>query len=187
LDVLDIVLFIWNYSLVFRLSTNSALGAGKSFLSSTLVSHLSEISSQNRGSARSLVGFFYIQEDDTELRSLNTVLKTVAYQFQAMNPVYAKYLIQPCSNPQKTVNAIETWKNLFLEFFCAPKTQYGDNTAFIVLDGVDEAPRKEREMLFKLLKELEDSSKTNSPPRIRVMIIGRPGKYSSAALVYYYR
>jgi len=120
------------------------------------------------------------------LLSLNTMLKTVAYQFQEMNTVYANYLIKYCSNPQKTVSAAETWKNLFLGFFGAPQTQYGDNSAFIVLDGVDEAPRKEREMLFRLLKELEDSSKSDTPPRIRVMIVGMlyPTHRSPVLLTY---
>lgn len=62
-----------------------------------------------------------------------------------------------------------------MDFFGAPTSQYGDNSAFIILDGLDEAPRKEREALFKLLKDLDGfSTGAVTSPRLRVLVIGRP-------------
>jgi NACHT domain len=147
-------------------------GSGKSFLASTVVSYLLDTHSEAQSSTRVSVGFFYIQEDDVQLRSLNTILKSVAYQLQDQDAVYAKYLIKVCNSPQKTITAADTWKNLFLDYFGS--LQYGNKLAFIVLDGIDEAPRKERETLFRLLKDLEDSSKSIMRPRIQVLLIGRP-------------
>lgn len=147
-------------------------GSGKSFLTSTVVDHLLDTHSEVQGSTRISVGYFYIQEDDAQLRSLNTVLKSVAYQLQDNDPVYAKYLVKVCSSSQRTITAADTWKNLFLDYFGA--SQYGDKLAFIVLDGIDEAPRKERETLFRLLKDLDDASKAVIRPRIQVLLIGRP-------------
>jgi hypothetical protein len=144
-------------------------GSGKSFLASTVVSHLLDTYSEGQGSTRVSVGYFYIQEDDIQLRSLNKLLKSVAYQLQDQDAVYAKYLMKICSSPHKTTTAADTWKNLFLDYFRS--SQYGNKLAFIVLDGIDEAPRKERETLFKLLKDLEDSS---IRPQIQVLLIGRP-------------
>jgi hypothetical protein len=149
-------------------------GSGKSFLAGSAISNLLVTNLSLKGSSRVSTGYFYIHEDDAQLRSLNTILKTVAFQIQEKNPVYTNFLINVCSNPQKTVTAAETWKNLLLNFFSAPPSRYGDNTAFIVIDGLDEAPRKEREALFKLLKELEDLSKGAEPPRLRVLVVGRP-------------
>jgi Cdc6-like AAA superfamily ATPase len=146
-------------------------GSGKSFLTSTVVSHLLEIHSEAQGSMRVLIGYFYIQEDDAQLRSLNTILKSIAYQLQVNDPVYAKYLLKACSSPQKVITAADTWKNLFLDYFGA--MQYGNKSAFIVLDGIDEAPRRERETLFRLLKDL-DTSNVSKRPRIQVLLIGRP-------------
>lgn len=113
------------------------------------------------------------------------MLKTVAFQIQERNLIYASYLVKVCSNPQKIVTAAETWKNLFLDFFGAPISKYGDNSAFIVLDGLDEAPRKERETLFKLLKDLEDfSTETTTSPRLRVLVIGRPDLRDDSVFIW---
>lgn len=147
-------------------------GSGKSFLASTIVSQLLETYSQVQGPMRVSIGYFYIQEDDSQLRSLNTVLKSVAYQLQEKDAVYAKYLVKVSSNPQKTITAADTWKSLFLDYFTS--AQYGEKQAFVVLDGIDEAPRKERETLFRLLKDLEDSFKGSARARIQVLLIGRP-------------
>jgi len=147
-------------------------GSGKSFLASTVVSYLLDIHSEAQSSTRVSVGYFYIQEDDVQLRSLNTILKSVAYQLQDQDAVYAKYLVKVCNSPQKTITAADTWKNLFLDYFGS--LQYGNKLAFIVLDGIDEAPRKERETLFRLLKDLEDSSRAIMRPQIQVLLIGRP-------------
>jgi hypothetical protein len=157
-------------------------GSGKSFLASTIVSHLLETHSQVQGPTRVSVGYFYIQEDDSQLRSLNTILKSVAYQLQDKDAVYAKYLVKACSTSQKMISAADTWTNLFLDYFSS--SQHGDKQAFIVLDGIDEAPRKERETLFRLLKDLEDSFKSNAQSHIQVLLIGRPDLRNDTVFVW---
>ena len=150
-------------------------GAGKSFLSSTIVSHLLDLHAQDRDhSARISVGYFYIKENDERLRSLNAILKSVALQIANGNPVYKKHVVNVCESADRIGTAKNTWQNLFLDFFGSP--QNADSAAFVVIDALDEAPKAEQEMFLNLLKPLEDypSPGGSKRPRLNFVIVGRP-------------
>lgn len=146
-------------------------GAGKSFLSSKIVSHLLDLHAQDRDhSARISVGYFYIKENDERLRSVNAIFKSVALQIANDNPVYKKHVVNVCESPDKIGTAKSTWQHLFLDFFGSQ--QNADSAAFVVIDGLDEAPKAEREMFLELLKSLEGYP--SKRPRLNFVIVGRP-------------
>lgn len=150
-------------------------GAGKSFLSSKIVSHLLDLYVQDPDHAvRISVGYFYIKENDERLRSVNAILKSVALQIANHNPVYKKHVVNVCESSDRIGTAKSTWKNLFLDFFGSQ--QNADNAAFVVIDGLDEAPKAEREILLELLRSLEDYRSLRSSKRLRLnfVIVGRP-------------
>lgn len=148
-------------------------GAGKSFLSSKIISHLQEIYPQDpQYPSRVSIGYFYIKEDNQQLRSLNTILKSIAFQIASNDPVYRKYAVNVCNNPDQISSARGTWKRLFTDFFGS--AQYRDNSTVIVIDGLDEAPKTERESLLRLLRDLEDSPDPASRARIQIALVGRP-------------
>ena len=150
-------------------------GAGKSFLSSTIISHLQDLHAQDRDhSARISVGYFYIKENDERLRSLNAIFKGVALQIANNNPVYKKHVVNVCESADRIGTAKSTWKNLFLDFFGSQ--QNADSAAFVVIDGLDEAPKAERLMFLELLKDLEDYPSLGGGKRSRLnfVIVGRP-------------
>lgn len=148
-------------------------GAGKSFLSSSIISHLQELHPQDpKHPSRVSLGYFYIKEDNQLLRSLTTILKSLAFQIQTKDSVYKKYVANVCNFPEQITTARSLWKRLFTDFFGSP--QYRDSSALLVIDGLDEAPRNERKILIELLGDLEDVPDQNSRPRIQIVLVGRP-------------
>ena len=150
-------------------------GAGKSFLSSKIISHLLDLHAQDHDHpARTSVGYFYIKENDERLRSLNAIFKSVALQIANDNPVYKKHVVNVCGSSDRIGTARSTWQNLFLDFFGSQED--ADSTAFVVIDGLDEAPKAEREMFLELLKSLKDfpSLGGSKKPRLNFVIVGRP-------------
>lgn len=150
-------------------------GAGKSFLSTKIISNLLNLPAQDSDHpARISVGYFYIKENDERLRSVNAILKSVALQIANDNPVYKKHVANVRESRDRIGTAKSTWQNLFLDFFGSQ--QNADSAAFIVIDGLDEAPKKERELFLELLRPLEDyrSLESSKRPRLNFVIVGRP-------------
>lgn len=150
-------------------------GAGKSFLSSRIVSHLLDLHAQDPDHAtRISVGYFYIKENDERLRSLNTIFKSVALQIANDNPVYKKHVVNICESPDSIGTAKRTWQHLFLDFFGSQ--QNADSAAFVVIDGLDEAPIAERELFLELLRSFKEypSLRGSMRPRLNFVIVGRP-------------
>ncbi|MCJ1465605.1 hypothetical protein MMC07_004224 [Pseudocyphellaria aurata] len=147
-------------------------GSGKSYLSSRIISYLRELYPQDsKHPSRVSVGYFYVKEDNQYLRSLATILKSLAFQVQGNDSVYKNYVANVCNSPEKILTARSLWKRCFKDFFGS--LQYRDSSAFLVIDGLDEAPRHERETLMELLEDLEDVSGQNVRPRIQIVLVGR--------------
>ena len=160
-------------------------GAGKSFLSSKIVSNLLDLHAQDSDHpARISVGYFYIKESDERLRSVNAIFKSVALQLANDNPVYKKHVVNVCESRDRIGTAKSTWQNLFLDFFGSQ--QNADSAAFVVIDGLDEAPKAEREMFLELLRSLEDypSLRSSKRPRLSFAIVGRPELRDTIAYIW---
>lgn len=160
-------------------------GAGKSFLSSRIISYLEELHPQDpQDPSRVSIAYFYIKEDDHQLRSVNTMFKSVALQIAFNDPVYRKHAANVCSSRDKISTASRTWKTLFLDFFNSQQNR--GSAAFIVIDGLDEAPKVEQDVLIKILRDLEkDPSHANGDqPRMHFTIVGRPELRQSISSIW---
>ena len=150
-------------------------GAGKSFLSSAIVSHLQDLYSRRHGQpTRVSVGYFYIRENDERLRSLNAIFKGVALQIANDNPVYKKHVVNVCESQDNIGTARKSWQSLFLDYFGSQ--QNTDSAAFIVIDGLDEASKAEQGMFLRILGSLEDHPNLacSKRPRLSFVILARP-------------
>ena len=79
-------------------------GAGKSYLSSKIICHLEETYPQDpQHPSRVSVGHFYIKEDDQGLRSIITILKSIAFQIANTNPIHRNYVASICDTPEKII------------------------------------------------------------------------------------
>lgn len=150
-------------------------GAGKSFLSSRIISHLQEVHPQDaQRPSRVSVAYFYVKENDHQLRSVNAILKVVALQLTASDSVFRNFAADVCKSAENIGMARRTSDNLFMNFFGSRQSR--DSAAFVLIDGLDEAPRKEREIFLQLLYSLEKarSRESTENPRLQFAIVGRP-------------
>jgi hypothetical protein len=133
-------------------------GTGKSCLSSTLVTILREKYPQDpMHPNRTSVVYFYVKEYDEDLRDLLAILKSLAYEIAQSDPIFRSFAIRVLSNPDSVATSHLLWKNLFLGFYGQDREI--PNSALIVVDGLDEAPRQTQKDFFSLLEELTDISK----------------------------
>jgi hypothetical protein len=132
-------------------------GTGKSCLSSRLISKLRETYPQDPAHPNRIsVAYFYVKDRDQDLQDLSTVLKSLSYQITLVDSVYRNYVFGVLSRPDAVATPRKLWENLFLNFFRSDRDL--PNFAMIVLDGLDEAPRKTIKELFVLLQDLADPS-----------------------------
>jgi len=146
-------------------------GAGKSFLSSRIIRHLKDVQSQKMPlPGATSVAFFYIKEDDSQLRSLITILKSIALQIAKNDLTFRSHAVNVCNSPDHLLTTTQTWQKLFIDHFASTQN---DGCVYIVIDGLDEASREERETLLGLLVDLFDAPLGRMVPRIQVLLVGR--------------
>lgn len=98
----------------------------------------------------------------------------MALQLGTTDSVFRKFATSVCRSPEDLVTAKCTWDNLFVRFFGA--VQSHNSAAFIVTDGLDEAPRAERESLLHILHRLHKlrGTKSGSGCRLQIIVVSRP-------------
>ncbi|OBT61186.1 hypothetical protein VE03_09431 [Pseudogymnoascus sp. 23342-1-I1] len=150
-------------------------GAGKSFLATKTILFLRDRHDQGpEHHSRISVSYFFVKGDNQALHDLNVILKTIAYQIVQKDEIYRKYVISVCRSPEATNTAEKTWKVLFLDFYTS--SLGAESSAFIVIDGLDEAPLYTRRKFLDLVKVLLNQAPGNHflRPRLQIGIFGRP-------------
>lgn len=150
-------------------------GAGKSFLATKTILLLRDQHDQDpEHPSRVAVSYFFVKEDNQALHDLNVILKTIAYQIVQKDEIYRRYVVSACRSPEATNTAEKTWKVLFLNFYTS--VQGAESSAFIVIDGLDEAPLDTRRKFLELLKVLVNQAPGDRTPRprLQIAIFGRP-------------
>lgn len=149
-------------------------GVGKSCLSSSIVSHLQQLYPQDPDlRSETSVAYFYIKEDEHQLQSASTVLRTWAHQIASHNTAYHKFIsYNVCRFSHKLSTEKKLWNHLFLDFFGS--STYPDQSVFLILDGVDEAPKESLETLLRFVADLENPAQPLKKPRIQIAVVGRP-------------
>ncbi|KAK2736232.1 hypothetical protein FQN57_000830 [Myotisia sp. PD_48] len=144
-------------------------GAGKSYLSSNIISFLRDQHPQGvQHPSHTSVGYFFFKDDNPKTRSFHLALRDLAYQISQNDPLYAKYLTTNCTSPDDVATLSSAWRHLFIDFYA--KSAGSDSSVFLVFDGVDEAFDEGRQEFFSLLQDI--NSGDNS--RIRITLVGRP-------------
>jgi hypothetical protein len=146
-------------------------GTGKSYLSAITVSKLNDVYPQDLAqSSPVVVGYFYVKGNDQDLQNLTNLLKTIAYQIASFDAVFQANVVTILSRPEVLISPRKIWENLFLNFYRGSRGNH--KAAMIVIDGLDEAPRKTIKELFHLLQTLVDPFQ--DPPRLSFALFGRP-------------
>ncbi|KAK6523047.1 hypothetical protein TWF281_002469 [Arthrobotrys megalospora] len=146
-------------------------GSGKSHLATTIIDEIQERSSRNKTegpTGHTPTAFFFIRESDTQLLNVNDMLKTIAYQIIESDPFFRRHAIEVCKSSWNTMTAENTWKNLFQKYYEEIAT---DASVFIILDGLDEAPKPDQQQMAEILKTCVSGPQNHG---IRFAVLGRP-------------
>lgn len=149
-------------------------GAGKSFLSTSIVKQLfeqAELAVSNGVPAKS-VAYFFVKENNETLRDANVILKTLAWQIAAQDQNFRQHAINICKQRSLTAVAEQTWNHMFLNYYNQPGGK-DTQAVTILVDGLDEATPETRRTILGLMKDLVVSRGMNSHRAIRFAIIGR--------------
>src|SRR5438034_5460089 len=77
-------------------------GSGKTFISAQTIEHLRSKYPQHTDHASlTSVSYFYIKEDDPDLRDMNQILKTIAAQIAKVNTRYQRFAAGVCKDTSK--------------------------------------------------------------------------------------
>lgn len=142
-------------------------GAGKSYLSTNMISLLYEHYPQDVKSHISVVYFFF-KDNNPDTRSAHQALRDMAYQISLNDPTYQKYLVS-IENFGRIGTLKSAWKLLYVDFFL--KKPHQDSCVYILLDGVSEAFDDERMAFLERAKELYENP---GMKRIQIALVGRP-------------
>jgi DNA replication protein DnaC len=130
-------------------------GTGKSCLSAITITTLRSTYRANtlpgHGTANVSIAYFYVKEDEQELRSLENLLKTVAFQIAQADTIFRSHAVGVLNNAENIATPRQMWQSLFISFFVDRSLP---NSAMVVLDGLDEMEGSSRCELFRLLDEL---------------------------------
>lgn len=145
-------------------------GAGKSFLSSNIITFLRDQYPQGvQDPTHISIGYFFFKEDNPDTRSFHQALRDLAFQISQNDPAYQKYLLG-IEDYESISDLDNAWTKLFGDFFL--RRENTDSSVYILFDAVDEALDSERSAFLGLAKDVLDA-----PPEARhlqLAVVGRP-------------
>ncbi|TGJ88629.1 hypothetical protein E0Z10_g27 [Xylaria hypoxylon] len=146
--------------------------AGKTMLSTWLITTLNkQFETKSELGLDTHVGYFFIKENVDDLRDLNILFKTMAWQIQQTDPLFRRHAATVCEFNRKTAGAEDTWENLFLDFYQG--YQGRDRRAVLIIDGLDEAELHTQRRILRLMKDYVSRIRAGQPARIQFAIFGR--------------
>ena len=151
---------------------NGAPGSGKSFLSANIIQYLQQLYPQQLQSLEHVsIAYFFCKEYDDDLRSFNKALRSIAYQICLQDSVYATHCMETFAINDSLYSMHALWKQLFLDFFSASSS---DSIVMVLIDGLDEADKRERDEFLELLHDIQESDSFAERARIHLIMLGRP-------------
>ena len=153
-------------------------GVGKTMLAARTIETL-----QNRYPQHSdipsltSVSYLYFKEGNAALQNCAQMWKAAALQITKANDRFKKHVLETIGKKQDDTfaSARQIWRQLFLDFFSEDTSlKYPTSLAFLIIDGLDEAPEAERVKFLSCLAELVDRSTNNRTCRIQIAVFARP-------------
>ena len=141
-------------------------GVGKSYLTTFLISNLTQLFSQSGDkSGHNSLGYFFFRNNKPETRSVHQALRDIAAQLSDDDAYYGKYLLRHLTSSDD----IKTIPSAFRKLIVEPmKSDTRQRKLFLLLDGLDEAPWEE---VAELLQSM-DCLKHNC--NVQILMTGRP-------------
>ncbi|KAL5872412.1 hypothetical protein ACKVWC_008044 [Pyricularia oryzae] len=147
-------------------------GSGKSYLSTWITMQLTENLIDPEYTRDSSVAYFFVKENNKDLRNANNILKTLAWQLCEQDAHFKAHVAAACKgNKNPTFTPEDTWENLFLSYYNGKEPV--PTKATIITDGLDEAPRETRQIILGFLKRLVSASRSTDRVSIQFAVVGR--------------
>ena len=146
-------------------------GAGKSFLSFSVVQSLQKLHPQGiQDTSLTSVAYFFCKNDQPNLRSLDSALRTIAYQITKNDPIYAKHILGKLDFIGDCKSSTRFWNEAILNYF---NRKDGKSSVYIVVDALDEMEEDDRTLFFEMLKSLTSQNQSSRIQNVHVMLVGR--------------
>ncbi|PKX90549.1 NACHT and TPR domain protein [Aspergillus novofumigatus IBT 16806] len=144
-------------------------GAGKSYLSSSIITFLKDQYPQGvQHSSHVSIAYFFFKDDNPTTRSFHQALRDLALQISSNDTAYEKYLA--AIGDHGSVSTLESaWRTLFVNYFL--KKESITSSVYLLFDAVDEAFEEERLPFLQLAKDILDSPNRG---RLQLAMVGRP-------------
>ena len=152
-------------------------GVGKTMLAARTIENLhSQFPQHSDIPSLTSVSYVYFKDGNPELRDCVQLWKAAALQIAKANDRFKKHVLALIEKKQDTfASARRIWQQLFLDFFTETSNpQALTSLAFIIIDGLDEAPEAERVKLLACLADLVNTTTANRKCRIQVAVFARP-------------
>ncbi|KAE8356745.1 tetratricopeptide repeat domain protein [Aspergillus coremiiformis] len=142
-------------------------GAGKSYISSNIITYLKERHPQNvQHPSHVSVAYFFFKDDNPKSRSFHQALRDIAFKISQNDPMYAKH-IAACVDSIEDISTLQSlWQKLYVDFFI--QNDVLDSSVYIVLDALDEAFAEDRQAFFELLEDIQPGG------QLQLLMLGRP-------------
>lgn len=174
----DVMFHAWEQEQAPVLWVFGKPGVGKTMLAARTIETL-----QNRYPQHSdipsltSVSYLYFKDDNPALQDCTQMWKAAALQITKANDRFKKHVVATINKKHQDTfaSARQIWRNLFLDFFSEDTSSRSPTSlAFLVVDGLDEAPEAERVKFLSCLAELVDRGTINRKCRIQIAVFARP-------------
>ncbi|KAI9837471.1 MAG: hypothetical protein M1819_007119 [Sarea resinae] len=141
-------------------------GIGKTFLSTKIIEDLLHDYPQGvQGSSRVSVAYYFFEDDP----HITTMLRTMAFLVAKNDPIYAKHILDT-EDLEDTSLIRPLWRNLFEEPF---GQQPGENSAILIIDGLDDDAKKGLADFLELIKDYQTYVGSERALRLQLLFVGR--------------
>jgi hypothetical protein len=121
------------------------------------------------------VSYLYFKDDNPELQDCTKMWKAAASQIVNSNKRFKKHVLSVLKQDDAFASSRRAWELLFLNFFTEESSTQGETSlAFIIVDGLDEAPEGERVKFLACMAELTNRVTDRTRCRIQIAIFARP-------------
>ncbi|KAI5808430.1 hypothetical protein BZA77DRAFT_329781 [Pyronema omphalodes] len=141
-------------------------GAGKTFISSHVIDHLSSRST----SENTCIAFMYCDHMDQKEQTVVHVLGGLLKQAITESKEGCTEIIQSLLRKKRFRGSLEVYDAMY----ALSQLLRGFEKTYICIDALDECKEEDRKCLIKYLTELSAFSDRNNAPRIQLFFTGRP-------------
>ena len=153
-------------------------GVGKTMLAARTIEMLQNKHPQHSDiPSLTSVSYIYFKDSKPALQDCAEMWKAVALQTAKANDRFKKHILATLDRRMETfASAGNAWRQLFLDFFTEDTATYQNfvSRAFIIVDGLDEAPEAERSKFLSCLEQLVSINTDEVKCRIQIAVFTRP-------------